>query len=660
MRNKIFTLLGLLWLSSNLLAQEPQFEWAASFYEIGYNYGYSIIVDDTGNVYTTGYFSHTADFDPGIGTFNLSSHGCEDIFISKLDAFGNFVWAKSIGGSTYDKGLFIALDAVGNVYTTGYFCGTVDFDPGNGTYNLNSNGTSDVFILKLDASGNFVWAKSIGGSSGDQGNSVVVDAAGNVYTTGVFLYTVDFNPGSGTFNINSSGGKDVFVMKLNASGKFVWAKSMGGSSSDYCNSIALDAEDNIYTTGQFSDTADFDPGSGTYYLNSNGGGIFIWKLDSSGNLVLAKNIVGSSTISGGKGWSIAPDAFGNVYTIGCFQDTVDFDPGSGVYNLISNTGLDIFISKLDIAGNFIWAKRIGSCLTDIGYSIALDKAGNIYTTGKFAATVDFDPGNGTYNLSSTDHNQPDIFILKLNANGNFVWAKKMGNYSTDVGNSIVLDAAGNVYTTGWFYGIVDFDPGNGIFNLFGGDAAFILKLSQGQALQADFMASNTNAIIGDTIQFNDLTTGSIVSWHWNFGDGETDGTQNPIHVYQTAGIYTVSLIISDGNNGDILIKQDYIAVNPLSIFEEGHGIQGIQLFQNVPNPFATETEFPFYLSTTAFIELDIFNVLGERVGRVYSGELKQGNQSIKFNNEKLKSGTYYYRLKTEDYSATRKMVILKR
>ena len=182
-------------------------------------YGYSIAVDSSGNVYTTGYFQGTVDFDPGTGTSNLTSAGSTDVFVSKLDSSGNFVWAKRLGGASSDYGYSIAVDSSGNVYTTGYFEGTADFDPGAGTSNLTSAGSGDVFVSKLDSSGALVWAKGFGGTSNDRGQSIAVDSSGNVYTTGYFAGTVDFDPGAGTSNLTSAGGDDVFVLKLTSSGE---------------------------------------------------------------------------------------------------------------------------------------------------------------------------------------------------------------------------------------------------------------------------------------------------------------------------------------------------------------------------------------------------------------------------------------------------------
>ncbi len=473
---KILFFTTLIGFGFNTLAQN--FAWAKSMGNTGNNRGHGIVVDDSGNVYTTGYFHETVDFDPGPGTFNLSSVAANhsDIFVSKLDASGNFVWAKKMGGVFNERGLSIAVDPYGNIYTTGYFEGTTDFDPGVGTFNLSSAG-DDIFISKLDASGNFMWAKKMGGSGDDWGYSITTDTSGNVYTTGVFKETADFDPGAGIFNLTSAGTNDIFILKLDASGNFIWAKSMGGLSQDISYSITTDATGNVYSTGFFQGTADFDPGVGVFNLGSAGGvDIFISKLDASGNFVWAKKIGG--TLSD-QGKSITLDTNGNVYITGSFEGTADFNPGAGTFNLTSAGGWDIFILKLDTSGNFMWAKNMGGTNHAIGFSITLDNSGNIYTTGYFRGTADFDPGAGTFNLTSVGIS-PMIFVSKLDTSGNFVWAKNMGGAGVaDNGTSIAVDSSESVYTTGYFGQTADFDPGLGVYNLSsaGFDDIFISKLS---------------------------------------------------------------------------------------------------------------------------------------------------------------------------------------
>lgn len=163
---KTFLLILITWLISgwNLDTGAQNFQWAKNIGGNGAGTGTSIAFDMLGNVYTAGNFDGTLDFDPGVGIFNMTSQNNRDFFVSKFDALGNFVWAKVIGGvNDPTEDIHIAVDVLGNVYATGIFEGTIDFDPGIGVYYLTSEGKSDVFIAKLNASGNFAWAKRIGG-----------------------------------------------------------------------------------------------------------------------------------------------------------------------------------------------------------------------------------------------------------------------------------------------------------------------------------------------------------------------------------------------------------------------------------------------------------------------------------------------------------------
>ena len=376
---------------------------------------YGIAVDDLGNVYSTGYFQGTADFDPGSGYYPLHATGSgyySDSFISKLDASGNFVWAKQLGGTNTDEGRSISLDASGNIYTTGTFYETADFDPGPGSYNLTSIGLTDIYISKLDASGNFIWAKQIGGTTWDNSHSIRIDGAGNIYTAGFFTHTVDFDPGPGIYNLVTGSNESVFISKLDASGNFAWAKQLDGTFQNKDVGLALDENGNTYTTASFFDSTDFDPGAGTHYLTSAGADdAFICKLNASGNFVWAKKLGGDFYDESS---AITLDASGNVYTTGFFYGMADFDPGPGTYNLTPAALLDIFISKLDTAGNFVWARQLGGAGFEYTNSIALDPSGNVYTTGRFEGTADFDPGAAIYNLvSAGDY---DIFVHKMSQN----------------------------------------------------------------------------------------------------------------------------------------------------------------------------------------------------------------------------------------------------
>lgn len=497
MKNSVLLLLFLT-LGNILQAQNLNYEWAKAIGGAGTDQGNSIIIDKSGNVYTTGFFMDSADFNPDPKSVtNLYSNGGSDIYISKLDSKGKFVWAINIGGALDDAGHSINLDASGDVYVTGYFQDKADFDPGKSSYPLVSNGGTDIFICKFDASGNFVWAIEMGGKDDDGGNGIDLDASGNVYTTGYFKDSVDFDPSSkATALLVSYGSYDIFVSRLDNKGNYGWAGQMGGKYDDVGYSIALDSIGNIFTAGSFMDQANFDPTPKSSTILTSGGSadIFVSKLTLKGTFVWARS-AGSSGYEEARG--IVVDSYGNNYTTGYYYNTVDFDPGTGkgqVYNLTSVGNADIFVWKLDASGSFSWAKGIGGYDDDAGLSIALDPSNNVFTTGIFADVVDFDPGSGTSNLTSAGY--WDIFISKLNSSGAYDWAASVGDYDDDAGLAIALEKSNSVYTTGAFISQkVDFDPGSGTDYLsnVGDKDIFVLKLSKCKASYTDIKVSACNS-----------------------------------------------------------------------------------------------------------------------------------------------------------------------
>lgn len=465
-------------------SQTPYFEWIKSCGGTGYDISTSVITDKKGNAYTIGKFENTVDFDPDAGTLNLTSVGSSDIYISKLSSEGTLLWVKQIGGIGMDIGYSITLDSINNIYVTGTFYNTVDFDPSSNTYNLTSNGGSDIFVMKLDSSANFKWAKSFGSndvSYNDNGFSIAVDKAGAVYTTGNFSETTDFDPGSNIFNLYAQCHTDIFISKMDSSGKFIWAKQMGGlaDAGDAGYSLVLDNFANIYSTGYFNGTSDFNPGIGTFTLSAgtlNSPNVYISKLDSSGNFVWAKQLESPGY---GIAKAISLDKFNNVYTTGSFKGTMDFDTGTGIYNLNSGVSSSCFISKIDPSGNFIWAKQIGGnhYFSDTeGKSIKTDTNGNVYIAGNFKDSVDINLATPSYLVSD---GFTDAFIAQLSPSGNIQWAKKIGGVDFDEANSISIDSSGNVYTAGNFQTVAYFDNNTSISSMTsaGSSDIFLDKLS---------------------------------------------------------------------------------------------------------------------------------------------------------------------------------------
>ncbi|HRG01014.1 MAG TPA: T9SS type A sorting domain-containing protein [Bacteroidia bacterium] len=461
--------------SINLATAQSNFNWVKQLGGLGTEVGTNLTTDNFGNVYTVGWFEGTVDFDPGVGIFNLSSSGDKDVFISKLNSAGSFVWAKKIGGTSYDYSKSIFVDINGNIFIIGNFKGSANFDPGNTNITLTSSGIDDIFISKFDSLGNHKWTKKIGGLYGDIGQKITGDKNGNIYCTGYFTGTVDFDPGTTVYNLNYIAGNDIFILKLNTNGDFVWVKQQGGNSIDQGLDINIDNSGYIYTTGVFQSTADFDPGTSIYNLTSTGGSdVFISKLDSTGRFVWARKIGGTSTDLAN---SISIDASNNIYITGYFWGTSDFDPSNTVYNLTSTGLSDIFISKFDSAGNYLWAKKMGGTSYDQALSVINDSIGHVFTTGYFSGTCDFDPSNDTLNLISIGAS--DSFISCLDSLGNSVWAKSYGSTFNDVGYGLSSKISGSLYSCGGFQGTIDFDFSSNVFNLTSIDSVdtYIFKLS---------------------------------------------------------------------------------------------------------------------------------------------------------------------------------------
>ncbi len=450
-------------------------KWAKQMAGPSIDSGTHLALDGSGNIYTMGTFRYTADFDPSSATFNLTSNGEADIFITKLNSEGEFIWAKQIGAQYYDdEPGNIAVDSNGNIVLAGSFRGTVDLDPGVGEINVSTQG-KEAFLVKLDTNGDLIWAKHWGGTVSSDENKVynlTLDAANNIIIGGGFLGNSDLDPGTGTFNATATYLEDAYLTKFDSNGAFLWAVAFGGDavdSRDYVNALAADGSGNIIISGPFYGTVTA--------FSLTGSGIFYIKLDAAGNLIWTKQTESSGNVIYPN--SMKLDAAGNAYLIGRYLGTCDFDPGAGVFNLTSNEGfLDIFILKLTASGDFVWATGFGGeGGLDTGYSIELDNLGYLYATGTYGGTADFDPGAGTFALTTLGN--LDMFILKLDVDGSFVYANTFGSINGyTIGRSIISDGSGNVYFTGSFQNTTDFDPGSGIFNLVtnGSEDAFVLKL----------------------------------------------------------------------------------------------------------------------------------------------------------------------------------------
>lgn len=382
----------------------------------------------------------------------------------------SFEWAKKLGGTNVEEGMAITTDASGNSLSTGYFKGTVDFDPGPGTYTLSSYGAEDVYVVKLDPLGNFIWACQLGGSLIDQAFDVTCDQFSNVYVTGNFQGTADFDPAVSSLTFAAAGNADAFILKLSSVGSLVWAKQLEGDNWGEAQSLKVDLYGNVFTVGIFTGIVDFDPGPAVVNVSGFNGSGFILKLDPIGDYLWTGNFNGAPQ-------AIDADASGNIYVTGHFTGTTDFDLGPGTFYLFTGP-MEIFVTKLDNNGGFIGAVSMGGPQPDLARDICIDINKNVLITGSFNVTADFDPGPGTYTITSKGFD--DIFVAKLDSMLNFTWAAAMGSSTSEHGYGIQTDTAGYVYSTGYFIGNVDFDPGPGTYTFMPSnfyEDGYISKLS---------------------------------------------------------------------------------------------------------------------------------------------------------------------------------------
>lgn len=456
--------------------QAQTFSWATQNGALGINGSLEpsfSILDGNENHYTVGTFSETIDFDPGPATFNLSTIPMiTDAYIQKLNSNGLFQWAISLAGNGTTRILGAKADAAGNVYVCGNFDSPVDFNPGAATNTISPQGVQDAFILKLNSSGIFQWVHTFGNlnAGGASGQSVQVDNNGDIVLTGYFADIVDFDPGPANFSLAATSGADQFILKLNNAGNFVWAKAYNGSLVDYINphSVTIDGANNILTIGSFSGTFDFDPGASNFSLTSiQSDDIYITKLNSGGDLLWAKRIgnIGYESVKG-----LVADNQNNYYVSGNFYDTLDMNPGPSINNLITSNDGGLFILKLDINGNYIWAKKMDGSGYTISEHISINTQGHLYLTGYFDAVTDFDPGMSVQNLTSIG--DYDIFVSKLDSAGNYLFAKSLGQGTADGGFKVNVGNSGAIYVMGLFSGTVDFNPAPAVNTLTATSATY--------------------------------------------------------------------------------------------------------------------------------------------------------------------------------------------
>ena len=402
--------------------------WAYAAGSIKDDQSVDVCIDNSNNVISTGYFSGLTVFGPGY-TFSPSSTGIPDIYIVKSNSSGGIVWAKKAGGFGLDKPASVAVDASGNIFITGFYFGNATF----GATTLSSiSGSQDAFVAKLDPSGNFLWAKSIGGSLTESANSITVDNSGNILITGSFQGTANFGGSSLTSILNpvtSLSSSDVFIAKYaNATGALIWVKQGAAKFEDKGIDIVTDNLDNVYVCGQFSDTIQFTAIHNNAVINAG----FIIKLNSSGTEVWFKKVAAPFISLN----SLAIDNSSNLFIAGEFQGTLAYFGStiSFVTGLYTNNAL---LLKIDNSGVFSWCKSEASTNYIAAKNVAIDSNQDPYIFGVFSCTLkEYSDAYGVGVFNSLGFN--DFFITKYNNLGTRQWFKHYGSQLNDVASGLVM------------------------------------------------------------------------------------------------------------------------------------------------------------------------------------------------------------------------------
>ncbi|MBL8890290.1 MAG: SBBP repeat-containing protein [Planctomycetaceae bacterium] len=322
---------------------------------------------------------------------------------ASAEAQVSLAWSRQFGTTAQDNGTSVAVDSAGNVYVTGFT---------NGSLGGINAGFADAFLSRYNASGTLEWTRQIGSSALDVGNSVAVDAAGNAYITG-------YTSGSILGGTNA-GSDDAFVTRYNTDGTVAWSRQIGTSTVDRSFGVAV-AAGNVYISG-------FTRGSLLGQTNSGSDDAFVTRYDTDGNLAWSRQI-GTSTADDSRG--VAVDAAGNVYISGSTLGSL------GVTNP-SPGNADAFLTRFDADGTLAWSRQIGTTASDFSHNLAVDAAGNSYITGATRGS-----------LGGPNAGQDDAFLARYNADGSLAWTRQIGSNSFDAGNGVAVDADGNAYITGF-------------------------------------------------------------------------------------------------------------------------------------------------------------------------------------------------------------------
>ena len=663
-----------------------------------------ISTDEKGNVYISGSFGDTVDFDPGPGEFLMTSNDFRSGYVAKYSSQGTFIWAFLLQGLTFGEVKEIEVDHKENVYLIGEFGNSVDLDPSEAEYLISSAGSQDVFFAKYKSEGSFLWGHSFGDTEFDRGRAIEVDRLGNVIIGGAFWGIVDIDPSTKVVQLDSGEGDNAFLVKYSKNGRYRWGVNLGEDDFVTIEDLALDSKDKVYTTGSFSSEngIDFDAGSEEFVLSSEGfSDAYIARYNLEGQFEMATNFGGAASPFSS---DIELGLDGSVFVSGVFSSTADFDPGPAKFELEGD--FDAFVAKYSASGVFHWAFDIGEAFygLEVG-GFKVDKNDKIHIAGHFGEafnnTLDFDPTLTSYIVDYVGANQ-DLYVaqysdpeplFRVNAGGKQILAEPL---IWEMDTKHVPSAYLNMTTKkNNKTGSTNAEFNNptpvvkAVFQDFRWDPRERIELPmlwEFPASERDYRACLLFVEHDEEYMSEGARVFDIVA--------EEELVVNDFDIYREAGAETtlrecfftqvsddlLNISLTPENNSgrpiisgieitdvtaavsrDViqLSRQNNDTIHEIDVSIGNEIPKEVFLSQNYPNPFNPKTAITFGTRRAGWVRLSVYDLLGREISRLVDGSLDAGYHEVNFDGSRMPSGTYIYRLETSDRSATRQMFLLK-
>lgn len=491
----------------------------------GQIYIYATTVDDTGNLYQTGYLSGTCNvaIDGGSAKTLTQNGGATDLFLIKYNSSGKLIWAKNIGGTGSDFSARICLDRNNNILVNGTFSESMMIDSSNQASKVTSQGYGDIFLLKLKNNGDFIWIKTWGNDGDDQAYGMDVSSQNNIVILGNHNFDIDLDPGPSNRIVSGVQARNSFMVVLDQNGNYQWSKHLAASKDNHLIYARFDQNDNLYVVGSYSNNCKLNFNNPNDSSAARGlSASMVLKFDPTGKQVWYKTIDGSQTEEVRR---IDFNPKNELIIAGRFNGSIIW---SAKDSFISKGNDDLFIALCNSDGQTIWNKQIGSMKLDRLVTIAVDQSSNVWTVGSYGESCDLNPGPQIFNLGFAGIS--DGFVSKLNYLGEFVGAISISSSRDDIVTTINTLKNGVV-----FCGIM----GDSVkFKLANSTHALKSKNGNSQSfiVQVNETALNTNSVYEQTtlniypnpfnnlISINDRLVKEIELFDFN---GKLIGTYSP-------------------------------------------------------------------------------------------------------------------------------------